>query len=144
MDTLLYVGQIVLGTAVLAAGLHSPAADRTGPGTASTSVTSYDDSEVSGGNRLFGVVLAGAAIASGATGVAGLSVLPAPVGLLVTGVGLISVLLAADTTTASAQVAVEQIAAIPAPRSSSEVVTIAATASRAGSRAVQGSRRHAA
>ena len=123
MDTLLYVGQIVVG-GLLIAGLAWPGARRARTGTPSTSVTSYADIHIAGANGLFGLIVAVAAIAFGLAGVAGASVLPAPVGVLVTGVALISVLLATDMTPASYEVAMDAVSVIPAPRTSLEVVSI--------------------
>jgi hypothetical protein len=128
MDTLLYVGQVVVGAALLVAGLALSGRRRTRLGTSSTSVTTYADVEVEGANCLFGVLFAVAAIAFGVTGLAGLSVLPAPVGVLVTGMGLISVLLATDTTPMSYRVAVDTVSVLPVPRTSTEVTVIASGA----------------
>ena len=124
MDTLLYVGQIVAGAILLVVGLAWSGPSRTHVGTSSTSVTEYGDAEVDGKNSLLGVLLALAAIGFGVTGLAGLPVLPAPVGVLITGFGLMSVLLAADTTPTSYHAAVDEVSVIPVPRTSAEVIGI--------------------
>ena len=123
MDTLLYVGQIVVGGTLLIAGLTWPGVRRAHTGTPSTSVTTYADVHVAGANGLFGLIVAVAAIAFGLAGVAGASVLPAPVGVLVTGVALISILLASDMTPASYAVTMDEVSVLPAPRASLEIVS---------------------
>jgi hypothetical protein len=144
MDTLLYVGQIVVGTTLLAAALALSGRLRARLGKSGTSVRTYADVEVAGVNCLFGVFLAVAAITFGVTGLAGLPVLPAPVGVLVTGVGLISVLLAIDTTPLSYRVVVDGVSVVPVPRTGTEltgVIEFSVIPSRAGSDAAS---RHAA
>ena len=124
MDTLLYVGQIVAGATLLAAALALASRNRARLGASDTSVTMFADFEVTRANCLFGALLAVAAIAFGVTGLAGASVLPAPVGVLVTGFGLISVLLGTETTPASYRVTLDAVTVIPVPRASAEILTI--------------------
>jgi hypothetical protein len=141
MDTLLYVGQIIVGATLLGAALALSSRRRALAGTSDTSVTSYVDVEVTGANCLFGALFAVAAIAFGVAGVAGVSVLPAPAGVLVTGVGLISVLLGMETTPESYRVAVDAVSVVPVPRASTEVLTIP---SRVRTDPARPSSRHAA
>ena len=141
MDTLLYVGQTVVGGTLLIAGLAWSGARRARVGTPGTSVTTFADVHIAAANGLFGALVAVAAIGFGLAGLAGASVLPAPVGVLITGLGLISVLLAADTTPPSYRVAVDAVTVVPVPRTSAEVVSIL---SRVPTEVARPSSRHAA
>jgi hypothetical protein len=124
MNTLLYVSQIVVGGAVLAAGLAGSTARRARLGAPSTSVTTYADMQVAGVNGLFGALFALAPIGFGVAALAGASVMPAPVDFLVTGVGLISVLLATDTTPTTYPVAADGVSTTVVERTSTAVVAI--------------------
>jgi hypothetical protein len=120
MDTLLYVGQIFVGALVGLAGLavsgRLPARFRTAaepvPGHA---VTEHGDGEAMGTSCRFGVFFATSAIVFGVAGLAGLSPLPAVVGVVVTGVGLISVLLSAQTTPMTYRVTDDAVMVTPMP-----------------------------
>jgi hypothetical protein len=126
MDTLLHVGQIVAGGTVLAAALVVSASRRARPGSSGTSVTTYTDLQVAGANGLFGGLIGLAAIVFGVAGLAGASVMPAPVGFFFSAVGMISILLAIDTTPASYPVAVDGLSVIPVQRPNSAMAAIPA------------------
>jgi hypothetical protein len=128
MNTLLYVSQIVVGGAVLAAGLAAGLAGST-PRRAhvaapSASVTTYADTQVAGLNGLFAALFALAAIGFGVAGLAGASPTPAPVAFLVTTVALISVLLATDTTPTSYPVAADKVSTTVTESTSTAVPAI--------------------
>ena len=120
MDTLLYIGQIILGVGVLVAAL---ALSGRLPGRVGERVTPNPAyTEVRGSRCLFGFLLSVASIAFGAVGLAGLSVLPAPVGIVLTGMGLVSVLFATETTPLTYRVAVDEFSVLPVPRANHDVV----------------------
>lgn len=120
MDTLLYVGQIILGVGVLVAAL---ALSGRLPGRLGQRVTPNPAySEVRGSRCLLGFLLSVASIVLGAVGLAGLAVLPAPVGVVLTGMGLVSVLFATETTPMTYRVAVDEFSVLPVPRANNEAI----------------------
>lgn len=98
MDTLLYVGQIMVGTALLVLALALTGRLPARFGTVGTPMTTCSDAAGTRSTCRFGLLFSSTAIVFGVTGLLGLSPLPAAVGVLITGMGLISVLLATDTT----------------------------------------------
>lgn len=133
MDTLLYVGQIIVGATVLIAALalsgRLPARLLPSPVTmyakfeyAEFEDAEFEDAETKSPRRgcRFGALFAGAAIVFGVSGLAGFSVLPAPVGVLITGMGLISVLLATETTPMIYRVTADGTTPLPVPRAGAE------------------------
>jgi hypothetical protein len=96
MDTLLYTGHILLGLAVLAGAIAAARIGRRAR--ADTSVTAYADLRVAGANGLFASALGVAGVGFGLAGLAGASLVPAPLSLFVIAGGVISALLAVDTT----------------------------------------------
>lgn len=128
MDTLLYVGQIIVGATVLIAALalsgRLPARLLPSPVTmyAKFEYAEFEDAEAKSPRRgcRFGALFAGAAIVFGVSGLAGFSVLPAPVGVLITGMGLISVLLATETTPMIYRVTADGTTPLPVPRAGAE------------------------
>jgi hypothetical protein len=71
---------------------------------------------------VFGFLLSVASIAFGAVGLAGLSPLPAPVGFVLTGMGLVSVVFATETTPMTYRVTVDEFSVLPVPRPNNEVI----------------------
>ena len=142
MDTLLYAGQIVVGAALLVVALAVTGRLPARFGTAGTLLTTHADVEVTRSGCRFGIFFATAAIVFGVTGLAGLSPLPAVIGVLFTGMGLISVLLAMDTTPMIYRVSEDGFSVLyeprtgyesevlPEPRNSSEVVVRPSLSSR--------------
>ncbi|HZZ45712.1 MAG TPA: hypothetical protein VFE65_02370 [Pseudonocardia sp.] len=98
MNTLLYGVQIVVGVAVMAAGLAG-STRRPANAARSTSVTRYADVQVAGVNGLIGALLGAATVALGVTGLAGSTEVPVALAFLITAGGLMSVVLTLDTST---------------------------------------------
>jgi hypothetical protein len=120
MDTLLYVSQIILGVGVLVAAL---ALSGRLPGRLGERVTPNPAySEVRGSRCVFGFLLSVASIMFGAAGLAGLSVIPAPLGFVLTGMGLVSVVFATETTPMTYRVTVDEFSVLPVPRTNTEVI----------------------
>jgi hypothetical protein len=78
---------------------------------ASRSLTTYADAQVGAVNGLFGAAFALAAVVFGVSGLVGVVVVPVPVGVVVTAVGLISVLLSVPTGSPVNSVAGDPVAA---------------------------------
>jgi hypothetical protein len=106
MNTLLYLGQIVIGTVVVVAGLVGPA-ERRG---ASTSLRNYADIQIGGLNGLIGVLFGTAALVLGVVGLGGTTVVSVPVAFLVTAAGLVSVVLGIEISSPVHPVQTEEFA----------------------------------
>jgi hypothetical protein len=122
MNTTLYASQIVIAAAVLLAGLGGSASRKARLRTPSTSVTTYADIQVAGANGLLGGLFAVAALVSGVAGLVGATVVPAPLAFLLTMFGLMSVLLATDTTPQAYVHVTEDLALADEPRLGAVVV----------------------
>ena len=113
MDTLLYIVQIILGMGVLVAAL---ALLGRLPGRLGERVTPNEAyAEARGSRCVFGFLLSVASIVFGAAGLAGLSPLPAALGFVLTGMGLVSVVFATETTPTIYRV-VDDVSVLPVPR----------------------------
>ncbi len=140
MDTLLYVGQVIVGATVLLAALALSGRLPARLGLPSSPTAMFADAgyaavETPRRGCRFGALFAGASIVFGVSGLVGLPLLPAPVGVLITGMGLISVLLATDTTPMIYRVTSDGTTFLPVPRDAAEVVTQPYPASRSNRQA---------
>jgi hypothetical protein len=111
MNTLVTIIEIALGTAVLVTGLAGPLTRGAGPEVPGRSLTTYADAQVGAVNGLFGAAFALAAVVLGVSVLAGAVVVPIPVGVVVTVVGLISVLLGVPAGSPINSVAEDRVAA---------------------------------